>query len=58
MYISRALLLLLLLTFLFFPLLLQWTFSSEGSWYRPYLVWLLLTIVAFFIYHKRQSHEF
>jgi energy-coupling factor transporter transmembrane protein EcfT len=46
MRINPTLLLLLLLLFLFSPVLLEWITNSGNQWYRPYIVWLI-TILAF-----------
>lgn len=39
MYISRAVLLLVICSYLFAPSIFGWMIDPRGSWYRPYLLW-------------------
>lgn len=46
MLIQRSLLLLVLLLVLVWPPLEDWLTSPAGSWYRPYVFWFFLVLVA------------
>lgn len=46
---QSPLLLLLLLLFIFSPTLFTWVLSTDGAWYRPYFIWLVIVIIAYFV---------
>lgn len=43
----RLLIVVLILTYVFSPSLLNWMINPEGSWLRPYILWTGLIITAF-----------
>ena len=43
--------------FAFFPAIEGWVSSSETSWYRPYLLWLLVILGAVLIHRLNDSEE-
>ncbi|MFT7388209.1 MAG: putative membrane protein [Candidatus Endobugula sp.] len=43
----RLLLLALLVAYIFTPTLFNWMISSGGSWYRPFIIWLIIIVIAF-----------
>ena len=47
MPVRHALLFIIFFLFFFAPSLEQWMRSGASQWYRPYIVWLLVIIVAF-----------
>jgi len=47
MYINRALLLMVGIAFIFFPIIEEWVSRGGTAWYRPYQVWLLIVIAAY-----------
>lgn len=51
---QRLLVLFLLIAYIFSPTLFTWMINPEGSWYRPYIIWIML-IIAAFVLHKRQD---
>ncbi|MFT5710010.1 MAG: hypothetical protein ACI8QT_000698 [Halioglobus sp.] len=57
MYINRALLLIVGITFILFPMIEQWISHSGSQWYRPYQVWLLIIIAAYWNQRSRPSDE-
>jgi uncharacterized membrane protein len=57
MYINRALLLMLGIAFIFFPSIEEWLFTGDVAWYRPYLIWLLVVIAAYWNQHSRYPDE-
>ena len=46
MLVQRSLLLLILLLMLVWPPFEHWLMSPTGSWYRPYIFWFSLVILA------------
>jgi hypothetical protein len=57
MYINRALLLLLGLALLFLTVILEWAFAGGTAWYRPYLLWLLVILAAYWNQRSRYPDE-
>lgn len=39
--------LLLLIAYIFSPTLFTWVINPEGAWYRPYIIWALIIVIAF-----------
>jgi hypothetical protein len=54
MYINRALLLILGIAFTFFPAIEDWISSAGTAWYRPYQLWLIIIIAAY--WNQRSGH--
>lgn len=44
---QRLVILLLLIAYIFSPTLFTWIINPEGAWYRPYIIWVLVIIIAF-----------
>ncbi len=57
MYINRALLFTLGALLIFFPAIESWVVSSETAWHRPYQLWALIVIVAYWHQHSRYPDE-
>ncbi len=57
MYINRALLLMVGIAFIFLPTIEEWVISGGTAWYRPFLVWLLIIVAAYWNQHSRQDDE-
>ena len=57
MYINRALLLMVGIAFIFFPTIEEWVISGGTAWYRPFQVWLLIIIAAYWNQRSRQNDE-
>jgi hypothetical protein len=57
MYINRALLLVMGITFILFPMIQEWISQSGAQWYRPYQVWLLIIIATYWNQRSRPSDE-
>ena len=53
MYINRALLLVFGVALIFFPAIEQWMFNSHTAWYRPYQLWLLVIVAAWWNQRSR-----
>ena len=57
MYINRALVLLMGLAFVFYPSITEWVTSGETTWYRPYQIWLVVVVAAFWNQRARFSDD-
>ena len=57
MYINRALLLVVGVVLIFFPAIEGWIVSSESAWYRPYLLWLMVIVAAYWNQRTRYPDE-
>ena len=57
MYINRALLLVVSIAFIFFPTIENWINSGGTAWYRPYQLWLLVIVAAYWNQRSRQTDE-
>lgn len=55
---QRLVILLLLLAYLFSPTLFTWVLHPEGAWYRPYLIWVAVIVIAYALQrHRKRPHE-
>lgn len=52
---QRLVILLLLIGYIFSPSLFSWVVNPEGAWYRPYLIWLAVIVIAFIIQLRRKK---
>jgi hypothetical protein len=52
---QRLVILLLLIGYIFSPTLFTWIVNPEGAWYRPYVIWLLVIVIAFVIQLRRKK---
>lgn len=57
MYINRALLLVVGVVLIFFPTIESWIMGSETNWYRPYLLWLMIIVAAYWNQRTRHTDE-
>lgn len=57
MYINPALLLLLALIFIFAPGIHDWVLSGGAAWYRPYIIWVLLIVYAWWSQRGRTTDD-
>ncbi len=57
MYINRALVLLIGLAIIFFPTIAEWITNGDTTWYRPYQLWLLVVIAAYWNQRTRYPDE-
>lgn len=54
---SRPIILLLLALYIISPSLFSWMINPNGAWYRPYIIWLLVIVVAFYFQERRQTRR-
>ena len=57
MYIPRSVLILLTIVYLLFLLSVDWINAADGTWYRPFLVGLLIVLVAAWAHREQESDE-
>ena len=57
MYINRVILLLLGVTFIFFPVIEEWILSDAVSWTRPWQIWFLMIIAAWWNQRSRYPDD-
>lgn len=53
---ARPLILLLLVLYILSPSLFSWMISPQGAWYRPYIIWVLVIVIAFVAQGRSQSN--
>lgn len=53
---DRILLLILCASFVFFPLITNWSTGNLEHWYRPWAVWLVLIAAVFALQFKSKKH--
>jgi hypothetical protein len=54
---QRLVILLLVIGYIFSPTLFSWIINPEGAWYRPYLMWVLVIVIAFVMQLRRKKHH-
>ena len=52
---QRLVILLLLIAYIFSPTLFSWMINPEGAWYRPYIIWVLVIVVAFLMQLRKKT---
>ena len=56
---QRLVILLLVIAYIFSPTLFSWIVNPEGAWYRPFIVWIGVIVIAFVMQIRRKNyHEF
>ncbi len=58
MYINRAILLVLAALLIFLPAIEEWALHSAGHWHRPYQLWLLVIVAAYWNQRSGSPDEF
>ncbi len=57
MHINRALLLVIGIVLMFFPAIEEWLTGPGATWYRPYQLWLLVIVAAYWNQRTRLPDE-
>lgn len=57
MYIPRSILVLLVIVYLLFLVSVDWINQPTGTWYRPFLIGLLIIVVASWAHREQDSDE-
>ncbi len=58
MYVYRLLFLMVLGIYVFSPMIMTWWLEPGGSWYRPYLLWLIVIGLSFWLSRQRGPDDF
>lgn len=53
---TRPFILLILVLYVLSPSLFSWMVNPYGAWYRPYIIWVLVIVIAFFAQDRSQSN--
>ena len=56
-HVDRVILLFLFALFLLISPLMQWWAADDSPWYVPYLLWLLIIGLTFWLQRRRARHE-
>ncbi len=54
---QRPLILIVLVIYIFSPTLFSWVVNPNGAWYRPYMIWLLVVLVAYVLQGRKKSND-
>lgn len=55
---QRLVILLLLVAYIFSPTVFSWVLDPQGAWYRPYLLWVVVIVIAYSLQaRKRKRHD-
>lgn len=57
MYSYRLVLLLVLSFYLFSPVIIDWWIEPAGTWYRPFIIWLMLIGVSVWLEQQKGYDE-
>ncbi len=57
MYINRALLLMVVIAFIFFPVIEDWVSRNGAAWYGPWQIWLIIIIAVYWNQRTRATDE-
>ncbi len=58
MYIYRLISVLVIGTYLLSPVVIDSWADADKSWYRPFVIWLLLILLAAWLEYRRRRDEF
>lgn len=55
---NRTLLILLVLVgYVFSPTVFTWMINPDGAWYRPFILWIALILLAVIVQMRRKNDE-
>jgi hypothetical protein len=52
MYLNRILLLVLVLLYVFAPMMADWIAAGGTQWYRPHLIWMLVIAASALVLYR------
>lgn len=55
---QRPLLLIVLLAYIFMPTFYGWVTDAAGAWYKPFVIWALVVVIAYVIQARRPQNDF
>lgn len=56
-YISRSVLLLILVAYVFSPTAFGWMIDPGGAWFRPYMIWVGIIATTFLLQSRTPDNE-
>ncbi|MCB1649290.1 MAG: hypothetical protein R3F26_08830 [Gammaproteobacteria bacterium] len=57
MYLTRSTLLLIMCSYLLFVSAVDWMAQPTGAWYRPFLIALIVIVIAAFSHREHNSDD-
>ena len=57
MYISRSIMLLILVAYVFAPTAFGWMIDPGGAWFRPYIIWAGIVLATFLLQPHTPDNE-
>lgn len=57
MYLNRILLLVLILLYVFSPILTDWVSNSSAPWYQPQLLWGIMIVLVSLAMNRGSADE-
>lgn len=54
---QRPLLLLVLVAYIFSPTLFAWVINPAGAWYKPYIIWAVVIVIAYIMQNRSKPHD-
>ncbi len=54
---QTPLLLLVLVAYIFSPTLYSWVINPVNLWYKPYIIWALVVVLAYIMQNRRPKHD-
>lgn len=57
MYIDRLVFLFIAGAYLLSPAIIDWWSDGGRAWYRPYLIWLFVIVITYWIGKSRDLHD-
>jgi hypothetical protein len=54
---QRPLILIFLIAYIFLPTAFDWITTADRVWYRPFVIWLIVVVIAFFMQRRRVDHD-
>lgn len=57
MYLTRSTLLLIMCSYMLFVASVDWISQATGAWYRPFLIGLVIIIIAAFCHREQNSDD-
>jgi hypothetical protein len=54
---QRPLIFIFLIAYIFLPTAFDWITTADRVWYRPFAIWLMVVIIAFFAQYRRADRD-
>jgi len=54
MFIDRIILIFIIIAYFLSPAILSWISSGGNAWYRPYLLWLGIILINYWLISKQR----